>query len=118
MNSMFANMFNVNPEDVLSEEEIRKHLTEAFNKFDKDKSGLLGQWEFNQAWFSLGLKGSEAELKDAFNGVDSNGSGQVDLEEFIQAVKSERMAEFSLQKVLDTMGVKYATAEQRYEAFK
>jgi len=118
MNGMFENMFGLDPSSILSEDEIRKHMREAFDKFDKDKSGLLGQWEFNQAWFSLGLKGSEAELKDAFDSVDTNKSGQVDLEEFIQAVKSERMAEFSLKKVLDTMGVKYATAEQRYAAFK
>jgi Ca2+-binding EF-hand superfamily protein len=118
MNGMFENMFGLDPSSILSEDEVRKHMRDAFEKFDKDSSGLLGQWEFNQAWFSLGLKGSEAELKDAFDSVDTNKSGEVDLEEFIQAVKSERMAEFSLQKVLDTMGVKYATAEQRYEAFK
>jgi Ca2+-binding EF-hand superfamily protein len=62
MNGMFENMFGLDPSSILSEEEIRKHMRDAFEKFDKDSSGLLGQWEFNQAWFSLGLKGSEAEL--------------------------------------------------------
>ena len=55
-------MLGIKPEDVLSEEEINVHLTEAFNKFDEDNSGQLGQWEFMQAWFFLGSKGSEEEI--------------------------------------------------------
>lgn len=44
MNDLFAKLMNVNPEDVLSEEEIRGHLTEAFNKFESSGDGRLGQW--------------------------------------------------------------------------
>ena len=47
---MFARMMNINPEDVLSDEEIEQHLTQAFEKFDEDRSGQLGVWEFKQAW--------------------------------------------------------------------
>merc|ERR1712203_896326 len=32
--------------DLLTEEEIKQHLTEAFNKFDEDHSGEMGHWEF------------------------------------------------------------------------
>eukprot|EP00494_Astrolonche_serrata_P031798 UN32067 len=59
VNGLIAKMMNVKPEDVLSESEIDHHLETAFNKFDKDNSGELGQWEFTQAWVFLGLKGEE-----------------------------------------------------------
>eukprot|EP00492_Amphilonche_elongata_P005790 TRINITY_DN954_c0_g1_i2.p1 TRINITY_DN954_c0_g1~~TRINITY_DN954_c0_g1_i2.p1 ORF type:complete len:207 (+),score=56.76 TRINITY_DN954_c0_g1_i2:223-843(+) len=72
MNAMLTDLFNVDPKDVLSDAEINKHLTDAFNKFDKDGSGEMGQWEFTQAWIYLGLKGSEGEINDAFANVDAN----------------------------------------------
>merc|ERR1712062_293140 len=95
----------VDPKDVLSEEEIRGHLTEAFNKFDESKDGQLGAFEFGQAWGYLGLKGSEDEIKDAFKKVDTNNSNFIDLEEFVTAITSERMMELSLTQVLNKMGV-------------
>merc|ERR1712176_35312 len=65
-NALFGKMMGMDPEDLLSEEEINKHLSDAFHKFDEDNSGQLGQWEFMQAWFFLGLKGTEEEIHDAF----------------------------------------------------
>merc|ERR1711979_106829 len=104
MGALFDQL-GLKPEDVLSEEEIDAHLTEAFNKFDEDNSGQLGEWEFQQAWFFLGLKGSEDEIKDAFKSVDTNNSGLVDITEFKKAIKGERMLELSLTTVLSKMGV-------------
>jgi Ca2+-binding EF-hand superfamily protein len=74
LNGLLSNVLGMNPEDLLSDEEIEAHLREAFNKFDKDGSGMLGQWEFNQAWFFLGLKGTKQELEEAFQSVDTNNS--------------------------------------------
>merc|ERR1712048_390057 len=34
INGLLSNMVGLNPEDLLSEEEITKHLTDAFNKYD------------------------------------------------------------------------------------
>merc|ERR1711981_300303 len=111
-------MLGCNPEDLLSDEEITKHLTDAFNKFDEDRSGQLGAWEFAQAWFFLGLKGSEDEIRDAFKSVDTNGSGMIDIDEFIKAIKGERMAELSLGNILSKMGVEIQSKQDRYAAFK
>merc|ERR1712224_573693 len=36
---LFASMAGLDPSELLSEEEITKHLTDAFNKFDEDNSG-------------------------------------------------------------------------------
>ena len=49
INDLISSMMNVNPEDVLSDEEINAYLQEAFERFDEDNSGQLGQWEFTQA---------------------------------------------------------------------
>merc|ERR1712004_490639 len=118
MNALFGKMMNMNPEDLLSEEEINKHLAVAFHKFDEDGSGQLGQWEFMQAWFFLGLKGSEDEITDAFKGVDTNNSGQVDIDEFISAIKGSRMAELSLGSLLTKMGVQWQQNQGAFDNFK
>ena len=111
-------MRNINPEDVLTEEEIKAHLTEAFNKFESSGDGRLGQWEFMQAWTFLGLKGSEQEVADAFKDVDIDKSGLIDLNEFMEAIRGERMLELSLGSVLKKMGVQYDSSASQYEAFQ
>merc|ERR1712238_44134 len=102
----------------MSDAEIDQHLSDAFNKFDESGDGQLGQWEFQQAWFYLGLKGTEDEIKDTFGEVDTNNSGLIDLKEFITAIKGERMLELSLTRVLNKMGVQYSDAQSEFESFK
>lgn len=114
MNGLISSLLGVDPSDVLTDAEIEKHLTTVFNKFDTDSSGLLGQWEFTQAWLELGLKGSEEEINDAFLSVDTNNSGEIDINEFMKAIKSERLLELNLSRVFDKMGIQYATSEEKY----
>merc|ERR1712038_1054370 len=114
MDALFSQLGIAN----LSEEEIDKHLTDAFNKFDEDGSGQLGQWEFQQAWFFLGLKGSEGEIQDAYKGVDTNNSGLIDLDEFKTAIKSERLMELNLSQVLGKLGVELGNNAAKFESFK
>ena len=64
------------------------------------------------------LKGTETEIKDAFNKVDANKSGQIDLEEFITAIKSERLMELNLKKVFDKLGIEVKGANKKFENFK
>merc|ERR1711981_83796 len=64
-----------------------------------------------------GLKGTEDEINEAFNSVDTDGSG-VDLNEFKKAIKSERLVELNLRNVLDKMGVKLNDMGGNYESFK
>lgn len=73
---MLTNMLGLDPASLMTDEEIKKHLVEVFNKFDKDGSGQLGHWEFTQAWVFFGLKGSEDEIREVFDKVDTNKSGQ------------------------------------------
>jgi hypothetical protein len=118
MNALMSNLLGMDPRDVLSEAEIDGHLEEAFKKFDEDGSGEMGTWEFTQAWFFLGLKGSEEEIQEAFKGVDTDKSGLVDINEFNQAIKSERMAELNLKHVLGKMGVNLQNVNGQYDRFK
>ena len=65
-----------------------------------------------------GLKGSEREIAGAFEGVDTNNSGLVDLDEFKNAIKGERMAELSLGSLLEKMGVQLRNRDGAYDSFK
>ena len=114
---LMTGLLGLRPEDVLSDEEITQHLTDAFNKFDEDNSGEIGRWEFQQAWFFLGLKGTQSELDEAFTKVDTNRSGMIDLNEFVDAIRNERMVELNLKNVFDRLGVKVSGENKKYEAF-
>merc|ERR1712025_324062 len=118
VNGLITDMMGMNPEDFMTEAEIDRALTEAFNKFDEDKSGQLGLWEFQQAWFFLELKGSEEEIRDAFKKVDSNNSDLVDLDEFKTAIKSERLLELNMKHMFRKMGVEMGSQQDRFAAFK
>jgi hypothetical protein len=65
-------MMGVDPEDILTDEEVTKLLSETFKKFDKDGSGALEKKEFFKAWDFLGLKGSQSEIENSYNGVDTD----------------------------------------------
>jgi len=62
------------------------NLRDVFERFDKDNSGSLEKTELPEALNELGLHYSEGELSATFAEMDSNGDGQVDLEEFERAV--------------------------------
>jgi TPP-dependent 2-oxoacid decarboxylase len=64
------------------------------------------------------LKGSDEEIAEAYEGVDTDGSGVIDIEEFKTAIKGERMVELNLRNVLGKMGVQLNNMGGQYEAFK
>ena len=88
---LFANMSGMRPKDVMSDEEINAHLTNAFDKFDDSGDGQLGVQEYTQAWLFFGLKEDEDGINDIFKFVDTNNSGLIGVNEFITAIKGERL---------------------------
>jgi len=61
------------------EKNIAQKTHECVNELrEMAADGELGQFEFQQAWFFLGLKGSESEVADVFKSVDKNNSGLID----------------------------------------
>eukprot|EP00656_Telonema_subtile_P042014 TRINITY_DN473_c0_g1_i3.p2 TRINITY_DN473_c0_g1~~TRINITY_DN473_c0_g1_i3.p2 ORF type:complete len:129 (-),score=37.70 TRINITY_DN473_c0_g1_i3:51-437(-) len=64
-------------------------FTEAFHMFDKDGSGSIDRKEFRAVCESIGMQPTDTELKLMLMDVDKNNSGDVDLEEFIGAMRSK-----------------------------
>ena len=58
-------------------------LADLFNKIDTDGSGFLDREEIAQLSVELGKPLTEAELDKAMLSMDADGSGEVDLEEFV-----------------------------------
>ncbi|CAM6093132.1 unnamed protein product [Calypogeia fissa] len=66
----------------LTEEQIAEFKKE-FNLFDKDGDGLISVEELGAVMQSFGIKPREAELRELIDGVDTNGNGTVEFDEFV-----------------------------------
>jgi calmodulin len=69
--------------DQLTEEQIAEFL-EAFSLFDKDGDGQIITKELGVVMRSLGQNPTEAELQDMIGEVDTDESGTIDFEEFLE----------------------------------
>ena len=58
--------------------------TKVFDLMDRDKGGTLSIDEVKQLMELLGMKIRQDELEQMIAEIDSDGSGQVDFEEFLQ----------------------------------
>jgi len=114
--NLFSSM-GIKVEDVLSPEVLNKHLDDAFDKFDTSRDQRLGFKEFGEAWRFLGLKGTQEELREAFDVVDTDKSGLIDRKEFKAAVRDNRLEELDLGLLLDRFGVELGSVQDRYAAF-
>ena len=74
--------------------------------------------EFIQAWQSLGLKGTDDEIKRSFTDVDTDNSGKVERLEFMKAIKGSRMAELSLSVLMTQMDGQLEGLEDIFNDFK
>ncbi|MED6125128.1 hypothetical protein PIB30_065729 [Stylosanthes scabra] len=84
----FMVVMNENEEKDNNEEE-NESLMDAFLVFDTDKNGLISAKDLNRVLMSLGFNQcSEIECKKMIKGVDKNGDGFVDFEEFKSMMKS------------------------------
>jgi Ca2+-binding EF-hand superfamily protein len=111
-------MLGKSVEDLMTEEQVVKILIETFKKFDADGSGKLEYPEFKAAFNSLGLTGSEHEIREMFAKVDADGSGFVDRTEFTNAIKDSRMAELSLDLIVSKMDGEIAGLDDIFADYK
>ena len=65
------------------------YLRQAFNMFDKDKSGKIDNEEVIAllSGDDLGVHVSKTAIAKAMKEIDSNGDGEIDFEEFMQMMK-------------------------------
>merc|ERR1712196_358585 len=75
-------------DEELTEEQVQV-FTEAFQMFDKDGSGAIDAREFRAVCQEIGMNPTDSELKLMLRDVDKNDSGDVDLQEFITAMKEK-----------------------------
>jgi Ca2+-binding EF-hand superfamily protein len=72
-----------------NDKEQDEYLMDAFHVFDTDKNGLISAKELKRVLINLGFDHcSIGECKRMIKGVDKNGDGYVDYEEFRSMMKS------------------------------
>ena len=72
----------------------------------------------NGSSLKLGSSSAWRDLKTKSEKVDTNKSGQVDINEFKTAIKSERMMELNMGSLFSKLGIEVASKEDRFRAFE
>uniref|UniRef100_A0A0A9Z690 Calmodulin n=1 Tax=Lygus hesperus TaxID=30085 RepID=A0A0A9Z690_LYGHE len=72
----------------LSEDQVAE-FKEAFMLFDKDEDGAITIAELGVVMRSLGQRPTETELRDMVNGVDQDGNGSIEFNEFLQMMSKK-----------------------------
>ena len=86
----------------LSNEEI-ENCRVAFEKFDKDGSGSISDWELRAMLQSMGQDPSDEELFDMIAAVDEDGSGEIDFGEFCMVIANQKAASDARNDESDTI---------------
>eukprot|EP00492_Amphilonche_elongata_P002110 TRINITY_DN2396_c0_g1_i1.p1 TRINITY_DN2396_c0_g1~~TRINITY_DN2396_c0_g1_i1.p1 ORF type:complete len:195 (-),score=42.39 TRINITY_DN2396_c0_g1_i1:71-655(-) len=72
------------------EYKLYKTLEDTFNAFDRDGNAELGWKEYLEAWRFLDQPGTDSDVKRAFDAVDINGSGLVEIDEFMFSIMGDK----------------------------
>ena len=67
----------------------KEETKEAFDFFDKDKSGKISSKELSSMLGQLGHVISDTELNDLIDTVDKNHNGSIDIDEFMALIKNK-----------------------------
>ena len=86
----------------LSNEEIEQCRV-AFNKFDKDGSGSIADWELKQMLQSMGQDPSDDEIFEMIAQVDDDGSNEIDFGEFCKVIQIQKAASAGQSDETDTI---------------
>jgi len=66
---------------------VKDEHREAFEMFDKDRSGQISVAELKEAFSSLGQRLNDEEFDAILQVADLDGNKQIDYEEFLQMMK-------------------------------
>merc|ERR1719237_1665652 len=70
-------------------QQLYNDLNDTFKAFDRDNNATLQFPEYQEAWRFLNLPGDNTAAKTAFDSVDIDRNGNVDLEEFLYSIMGE-----------------------------
>jgi len=68
----------------------RNDCRDAFDKFDKDASGAISDWELRAMLQSMGQDPTDEEIFDMIAAVDEDGSAEIDFKEFCAVIKMQK----------------------------
>ncbi|XP_007901987.1 calmodulin-beta-like [Callorhinchus milii] len=80
-------------------------LTRAFRLFDKDGDGIITTDELGAVMKSLGLTPREAELRAMVRRLDADGSGTVELPEFLEVMARKLKADERVNEIRESFRV-------------
>merc|ERR1712046_62117 len=64
-------------------------FTQAFAMFDADGSGAISGSEFREVCLEVGMTPTDAELQEMIKELDADGSGDINLDEFLKAMQNK-----------------------------
>ena len=73
----------------MTKNDERRELLDAFSVFDKDQNGYISAKELKEVMHSIGEKLTDEEVEEMIREADTDGDGQVDIQEFERMVKSK-----------------------------
>ena len=115
-------------------DEARAEYQEAFNMFDKDLNGSIEAKEFGDVMKALGHNPTDDELAEMVAGIDTDGDGEIDFDEFLammlkqientngdsEGVDAEMMAAFKMFDIDGDGSISKSELKltMKYSAFK
>merc|ERR1711959_322760 len=82
----------------LSDQQVRE-CREAFELFDTDSSGSIDAKELKTAMRALGLDATSDEIRKMITDINKDGSGTIELEEFIGMMSARMGASDSREEI-------------------
>jgi len=75
--------------NTVDKETLERELKEAFRLFDKDQLGYIATATLRKLLFDIDNNLTDAELDQAINEIDADGSGKIEFEEFWDLMAGE-----------------------------
>ncbi|CAF0764636.1 unnamed protein product [Rotaria sordida] len=101
-----------------------KDLRDAFDLFDRDKSGTISLSELEQVLIALNFKPTDSLVRKVMKEMDIDGNGSVEFDEFVKVMKNVYERKFTddemrrVFKCFDIDGSGYVTADELHEILK